>query len=95
MKLGPVSKLEKRNKITSREFDDDVMSVNCEDIVIFSIYSQFGAVQNLISGQLQFVVTYIFINSNILSYKNTNALSKGTIFAKNAGFLQKKIKKST
>ena len=52
MKLGPVSKLEKRNKITSREFDDDVMSVNCEDIVIFSIYSQFGAVQNLISGQL-------------------------------------------
>ena len=52
MKLGPVSKLEKRNKILSREFDDDVMSVNCEDIVIFSIYSQFGAVQNLISGQL-------------------------------------------
>ena len=52
MKLGPVSKLEKKNKTTSREFDDDVMSANCEDIFIFSIYCQFGALQNLISRHI-------------------------------------------
>ena len=29
MKLGPVTKLDKRNKITSKKFDDEVMSANC------------------------------------------------------------------
>ena len=38
MKLGPVTKLDKRNKITSKKSDDDVMSTNCDIIVIFSIY---------------------------------------------------------
>ena len=38
MKLGPVIKLDKRNKKPSKNFDDDVMSVNCEVIVIFLIY---------------------------------------------------------
>ena len=42
MKLGPVTKLDKKNK-TSKKLDDDVMSANCEDIVIFPIYGQFGA----------------------------------------------------
>ena len=35
MKLGPVTKLDKRNKITSKKFDDEVMSANCDVIVIF------------------------------------------------------------
>ena len=43
MKLGPVTELHKRNKATSKTFDDDVMSANCDDIVIFRIYGQFGA----------------------------------------------------
>ena len=38
MKLGPVTKLDKRNKTTSKSFDDDVMSANCDVIVIFPIY---------------------------------------------------------
>ena len=46
MKLGPVTKLDKRNKTTSKRFYDDVMSTNCEVIVIFPIYGQFGAIQN-------------------------------------------------
>ena len=46
MKLGPVTKLDKRNKTTSKSFYDDVMSTNCEVIVIFPIYGQFGAIQN-------------------------------------------------
>ena len=35
MKLGPVTKLDKRNKTTSKKFDDDVMSKNCDVIAIF------------------------------------------------------------
>ena len=37
MKLGPVTKLNKRNKTTSRKFDDDVISVKCDVIVIFPV----------------------------------------------------------
>ena len=43
MKLGPVTKPDKRNKATSNKYDDDVMSANCDVIVIFPIYGQFGA----------------------------------------------------
>ena len=45
MKLGPVTELDKRNKATSKKYDDDVMSENCDAIVIFRIFSKFGAVQ--------------------------------------------------
>ena len=38
MKLGPVTKLDKRNKTKSKKFGDDVMSENCDVIAIFSIY---------------------------------------------------------
>ena len=30
MKLGLVTKLDKRNKILSKKFSDDVMSANCD-----------------------------------------------------------------
>ena len=33
MKLGPVTKLNKRNKTTSKKIDDDFMSANCDVIV--------------------------------------------------------------
>ena len=49
-KLGPVTKLDKRNKIASNKFDDDIMSENCDVIVIFSIYGQFGAIRKPDSG---------------------------------------------
>ena len=45
------------------------MSVNCDVIVIFSIYSQFGAIQKPDSGRIAYK-SYIFINSNLLSYEN-------------------------
>ena len=38
MKFGPRTKLDKRNKATSKTFDDDVMWPGCDVIVIFSIY---------------------------------------------------------
>ena len=69
MKLGPVTKLHERNKITSKKFDGDVMSENYDVIVIFSIYSKFGAIRKPDSGHIV-CKTYVFINSNLLSYKN-------------------------
>ena len=38
MKLGPVTKLDKGNKTTSKEFDCEAISANCDVIVIFPIY---------------------------------------------------------
>ena len=43
MKPGPATKLDKRNKTTSKKIDDNAMSKNCDVIVIFPIYGQFGA----------------------------------------------------
>ena len=45
MKLGPETKLVKGNKTTSKKIHNDVMSANCDVIVIFPIYDQFGAIQ--------------------------------------------------
>ena len=69
MKLGPVTTLDKRNKATSKKFDDDVMLKNCDVVAIFSIYGQFGAIWKPDSGRLV-CQTYIFINSKLLSYKS-------------------------
>ena len=38
MKLGPVPELDKKNKTTSKEIDNGVMSANFDDIVIFLVY---------------------------------------------------------
>ena len=43
MKLGPVTKLDKKNKTMSTNFKNDIMSASCDVIVIFPIYGQFGA----------------------------------------------------
>ena len=69
MKLGPVTKLDKRNKATSKKFDEDVMPANCDVIVIFLINDQFGVMGKPDSGHIV-CKTYIFIKSNLLSYKN-------------------------
>ena len=43
MKVGLVAKLNKRNKATSKKIRDDAMPQNCDVIVAFSIFGQFGA----------------------------------------------------
>ena len=45
------------------------MSANCDVNVIFPTYGQFGAVWKPDSGRLAYK-TCIFIDSNLLSYKN-------------------------
>ena len=69
MKLGPVTKLNKRNKTKSTQIYDDVMSENCNVITIFPIYGKFGAIRKPDSGRIG-SKSYVFINSNFLSYKN-------------------------
>ena len=69
MKLGPVTKRDKRNKTTPKKFDDDVISENCDVIVIFPIFGQFEAIWKLDSGCIV-CKTHVLISSNLLSYKN-------------------------
>ena len=69
MKLRPVTKLDKRNKTTSKKIEDDFMSKNCDVIAIFPIYGQFVVIWKPDSGRI-ICKAYIFINSNLLSYKN-------------------------
>ena len=45
MKLGLVTKFDKRNKTTSKKFEGNVMSENCDVISIFPIHGQFEAIQ--------------------------------------------------
>ena len=45
------------------------MLKNCDVIVIFSIYSQIGAIRKPDSGRIV-CKTYVFINSDLLFYKN-------------------------
>ena len=44
MKLGTVTKLDKRNKIMSKKIGDNTVSENFDVITIFLIYSQFGSI---------------------------------------------------
>ena len=69
MKLGPVTKIDKRNKTKSKNFDDDEMSENYDAIVVFRIFVQFGAVRRTDSGH-RVCKSYVFGNSHLLSYKN-------------------------
>ena len=65
MKIGPVTKLDKRNKTTLKKFNNDVILGNCDIIANFPIYGQFGAISMSGSGRK----TYVLIDSNLLSYK--------------------------
>ena len=42
MKFGPATQLDRRNKATSTKLGNNVMLANCDVIVIFLIYDQFG-----------------------------------------------------
>ena len=69
MKLGPVTKLGKKTKTTTKKFDDNVMSENYDFIVIFPIYGQYEAIGKPDSGRTV-CKTYISTISKLLSYKN-------------------------
>ena len=102
IKLGLVPKLDKKNTSTSKRFDDDVMPANYDVIVFFPIYGQFAAIRKPDSRHRAYK-TYIFISSNLVSFRtwkqnwkisNTAAILllwvKVLILQKNADFLQEK-----
>ena len=64
MKLGLETKLNKRNKTTSKKFDD-VISGSCDVIAIFPIYGQFGAIQKADFGR---VVCKVMLSLNVTFY---------------------------
>ena len=66
MKLGPVTKLDKGNKTTTKKIDNDVMSKNCDVIVISQTLGQFEAVWRPDSGH-KVCKSYFPIMSNLLS----------------------------
>ena len=68
MKLGPVINVARKN-MTSKNVSDETMSANCDVIDILPISGKFGAIQKPYYGRIV-CKTYIFINSNLLSYKN-------------------------
>ena len=77
MKLGPVPKLDKRNKARSKKVDDEVKLENCDVMVIFPLYGQFGSIRKLDPVRIV-CKTYIFtktfyLNSNIF-YNITSVL---------------------
>ena len=61
MKLGPLTKLDKRNKRMSKKIDDDVMSANCDVIIVFPIYGQFGAIRKPDSERMSVKLTFSLI----------------------------------
>ena len=54
MKLGPVTKLDKRDKTPKKKKkkDDDVMAETCDVIVIFQMSGQFRAIRKPDSGRV-------------------------------------------
>ena len=76
MKLGPVTKFDKWNKSASKN-DDDTMSANCDVIVIFQIYGQFGVIQKPDSRCIV-CKNCILLNSNPLYYKNWKQSNKNS-----------------
>ena len=52
MKLGPVTKLDKRNTAIPKRFDNDIMSTNCDVIAVFAIYGHFAAIRKPDSGRM-------------------------------------------
>ena len=75
MKLGPVTKFDKRKTPTSKKFDDEILSGNCN--VIFDLWPIWSNPQ----AEPRRIVykTYIFIDSDFLSYKFDNRTKKSLI----------------
>ena len=71
MKLGPVTKLDKRNKATSKQIDVDVMSENCDVIVIFGFLANLEQSGGRISGTEPAKDMFsVIVTFSLTKYKN-------------------------
>ena len=73
MKLGRVTKIDKRNKTMSQKLRRRYVS-NCDFIVIFSSYSQFGEIRKSDSGGL--VCKTISLTVTVYLIKTENRTKK-------------------
>ena len=99
MKLGSVTKLDKKNTTTLKKSEDDFMSANCDVMVIFfqliaNLEQSRCRIQDALSAKLTFslIVAFCFTEIGLKIFKHSSytiAFSEGTVYAKNAEFLQK------
>ena len=80
IKLRPVTKLDKRNTTTSKNYDIDVMLVNCDVIIFILIYGQFPSIRkpdSRISALILFLcVKILFLPKLLIFYKKNAGISK-------------------
>ena len=81
MKHGPVTKLDKINKSTTKKFADDAMFANFNVIIIFPIYDQFGAIRTPDSGRavckaFSLIVTFYHSKTENRTKKSLTQLSR-------------------
>ena len=77
MKLGPVTKQDKRNTSTSKRTDNAVISENFDVIVFFPIYGQFTAVWKPDSGRM--VYKTIFSSIVTFYFRDTQNITKKSV----------------
>ena len=69
MKLGSVTKLDKRNKMMLKKFDNNFMSAKCGVIVVFWISGKFGTIRKSDSRRIVCKLTFslkaiFYLNKN-------------------------------
>ena len=69
MELGPATKIDKKKGSNLKKVESDVISAKCNTIATFPIYGRFETIRR-VDSRLMFCNTYIFVNNNLLSYKN-------------------------
>ena len=57
--------LTRETRQRQKKLDNDITAANCDVIVIFLIYGQFGAIRKPDSGRMVYKI-YIFTNSNLM-----------------------------
>ena len=72
MKLGQVTKLDKKNKTASKKIDNDIILENCDIIAIFPFYGQFGAIGKPHSGCIVYKLIFSLIVTFYLTKTENN-----------------------
>ena len=80
MKLDQQLSLTRETQQHQKKFDDDVMSANCDVIVIFPIFDQFGAIwkpdSGLVKVTFSLIVTFYLVKTENEAKKFLTDLSR-------------------
>ena len=75
MKPGPLIKIDKKSKTTSKKFGDEAMSKHFDGIAIFPVYSQFEAIWKPEFELIVFIITFCFTRTKNRGKKSLTQLS--------------------